>query len=151
MVGAQSGLFYWKKQHKRSYELVRHMSNLNSCLVASTYTHLHAFFQVTLLGLWLVPVVISVYMIWWRFILVGFSANTMRYPDLYVTSFVNIALPAIVNKECALQVWLGYSGITGYMIYACSAKKKIASRVPRLVSSHTYFAWLPPETSHYFK
>ena len=26
--------------------------------------------QVTLLGLWLVPVIISVYMVWWRFILV---------------------------------------------------------------------------------
>lgn len=23
MIGAQSGLFYWKKRHKRSYELVR--------------------------------------------------------------------------------------------------------------------------------
>lgn len=75
MIGAQSGLFYWKKQHKRSYELV------------------------TLMGLWLVPMVISVYAIWWRFVL----------------------------------VWLAYSGVTGYMLYACSAKKRMASTIPRLV------------------
>lgn len=30
-----------------------------------------SFLQVTLLGLWLVPVVISVYMIWWKFVLVS--------------------------------------------------------------------------------
>ena len=159
MIGAQSGLFYWKKQHKRSYELVWHKSILNSWIVTFSHTHTHThththhivFFQVTLLGLWLVPVVISVYMIWWKFILVSFDANTMLYPDSYVTSFVNLPYQQLPLKECALQVWLGYSGITGYMIYACSAKKKIASSVPRLVGSHTYFAQLPPETSHHFE
>ena len=47
-------------------------------------------------------------------------------------------------QQCALQVWLGYSGITGYMLYACSARKRIASSVPRLVSFHLYF----PPTYH---
>ncbi|KAK9863288.1 hypothetical protein WJX84_003202 [Apatococcus fuscideae] len=54
MVGAQSALFWWKKKDKRSYELV------------------------TLLGLWLVPPVISFKFAFWRFLLVwsGFSAVT---------------------------------------------------------------------------
>ena len=38
-----------------------------------------------------------------------------------------------VRDSSAVQVWLFYSSVTGYMLYACSAKKKIASRVPRLV------------------
>lgn len=39
MVGAQSGLFYWKKQHKRSYELVGHMAgNTKACLLPSSDT-----------------------------------------------------------------------------------------------------------------
>ena len=50
------------------------------------------------------------------------------------TSYVNITLQSTASKECAMQVWLGYSGITGYMMYACSARKRIASSVPRLVS-----------------
>ena len=86
MIGAQSGLFYWKKQHKRSYELVRRMAKSRCCIVVSiiTHTQLHAWFQVTLLGLWLVPVVISVYMIWWKFVLVSQSADKFLKPCLVV-------------------------------------------------------------------
>ncbi|KAA6413607.1 MAG: RING finger domain-containing protein, partial [Trebouxia sp. A1-2] len=32
-------------------------------------------------------------------------------------------------------VWLTYSGITGYLLYACGAQKKMASTVPRMVYS----------------
>jgi len=46
MIGAQSALVRWRKAHRRSYELV------------------------TLIGLWLVPPVISVQLLYWRFILV---------------------------------------------------------------------------------
>lgn len=91
MIGAQSGLFYWKKQHKRSYELV--------CSVCLAFCNVHCPFpptltpatfctdtdcllQVTLMGLWLVPVVISVYMVWWKFVLVGFSLYTADKPQL---------------------------------------------------------------------
>ena len=76
MVGAQSALFYWKKKHKRSYELV--------CIVQSAMSKpsqaLHLwrsnttlFWQVTLVGLWLVPVVVSIHFHFWRFILVSWS------------------------------------------------------------------------------
>ena len=80
MIGAQSGLFYWKKQHKRSYELVSTVC-LACCNMrcpsapeptpAAFCTDTCCLWQVTLMGLWLVPVVISVYMVWWKFVLVG--------------------------------------------------------------------------------
>ncbi|CAL5224408.1 g7090 [Coccomyxa viridis] len=44
VIAAQSGLVMWKKRHKRSYELA------------------------TLMGLWLVPAIISVYFHFWRFV-----------------------------------------------------------------------------------
>lgn len=47
MVGAQVGLFWWKKRHQRSYDLV------------------------TLAGLWLMPPFICVQLKFWRFLLVG--------------------------------------------------------------------------------
>ena len=34
-----------------------------------------------------------------------------------------------------VQVWTIYSGITGYMLYMCSATKRMASRTPRMVFS----------------
>lgn len=37
MIIAQSGLFYWKKRHKRSYELVR--TWLSSMLVYFVFSH----------------------------------------------------------------------------------------------------------------
>ena len=113
MIGAQSGLFYWKKQHKRSYELV--------CSVCLAFCNVHCPFpptltpatfctdtdcllQVTLMGLWLVPVVISVYMVWWKFVLVGFSLYTADKPQIDV----------FACKCSQLQ-------ITGYMTHAsCS-------------------------------
>lgn len=90
--------------------------------------------QVTLLGLWLVPVVISVYMIWWRFVLVSCSAERMPHTactQLWWSPHMLEITTATIHYD--LQVWLAYSGITGYMIYACSARKRIASSVPRLV------------------
>ena len=39
MIIAQSGLFYWKKQHKRSYELVRHMAKKDDCMITSITPH----------------------------------------------------------------------------------------------------------------
>lgn len=110
MIGAQSGLFYWKKQHKRSYELVC-SACLACCSVCCPFAPastpaadtccLH---QVTLMGLWLVPVVISVYMVWWKFVLVGlfvlYSANRLQ-------------MDVSACKCNQLQ-------ITGYMTYAVS-------------------------------
>ena len=46
MIGAQSALVRWRRSHKRSYDLV------------------------TLIGLWLVPPIISVQLFFWRFLLV---------------------------------------------------------------------------------
>mmetsp|Transcript_35095 Transcript_35095/g.99531 ORF Transcript_35095/g.99531 Transcript_35095/m.99531 type:complete len:429 (-) Transcript_35095:345-1631(-) len=46
MIAAQTGLFWWKKNHKRSYELV------------------------TLLGLWLFPAITCIVMHFWRFLMV---------------------------------------------------------------------------------
>lgn len=56
MVGAQTGLFLWKKRHRKSYELV------------------------TLIGLWLMPALFSFHLKFWRFLLVWivYSAVTGR-------------------------------------------------------------------------
>lgn len=70
MVGAQSALVRWRKQHKRSYDLV------------------------TLIGLWLVPAIISIQLFFWRFMIVWtlYSAVTGMYlykcvyTDLWDTS-----------------------------------------------------------------
>ena len=47
MVGAQSVIFWWRKTHQRSYDLVRTSLQLLACPSPTI--------QVTLLGLWLVP------------------------------------------------------------------------------------------------
>lgn len=60
--------------------------------------------QVTLMGLWLVPVVISVYMVWWKFVLVGVFVP-------YTTDRHQIQVFACMCNQ--LQ-------ITGYMTYALS-------------------------------
>lgn len=51
VVFAQSGLVHWRKKHKRSYELV------------------------TLIGMWIVPPIISIFGEFWRFIAVRFVIN----------------------------------------------------------------------------
>ncbi len=60
--------------------------------------------QVTLMGLWLVPVVISVYMVWWKFVLVGLFV-------LYTADKLRIDIFACKCDQ--LQT-------TGYMTYALS-------------------------------
>ena len=54
MFFAQMGLFLWRKKHKRSYELV------------------------TLLGLWLIPPIMSLHLHFWRFIVVRGGRATQR-------------------------------------------------------------------------
>lgn len=48
MTAAQSGLFWWKQRHP------------------------HSFQEVTLVGLWLFPLALSLYRLWWRFLLFSF-------------------------------------------------------------------------------
>lgn len=62
MVGAQAGLFYWKKRHKRSYELV------------------------TLVGLWVMPAIISLQLHFWRFIAVWACYSAVTGYLLYTCS-----------------------------------------------------------------
>ena len=89
MILAQSGLFLWKKRHKRSYELVRICTAIvlppsmgapaaHQGLSERLPMHacMHAL-QATLLGLWLVPAVISFHFKFWRFLLVWAIFTTM--------------------------------------------------------------------------
>ena len=64
----------------------------------------------TLLGLWLVPVIISLYFHLWRFV----------------------------------EVWVLFSGVTGYVLYTCISKR-IDRATPRRVSIHG--CRLPPYLS----
>ena len=66
MIGAQSALVRWRKQHKRSYDLV------------------------TLIGLWLVPAIISIQLVFWRFLVVWavYSGVTGMY--LYKCVFTDL-------------------------------------------------------------
>ena len=88
IVGSQAAIFYWKKIHKRSYELVisffppwntlcwyliLRMTLLPCWSLKNTKFRLVcAFLQVTLLGLWLVPAVASFYFHFWLFLAVCF-------------------------------------------------------------------------------
>ncbi|KAK9815596.1 hypothetical protein WJX72_006534 [[Myrmecia] bisecta] len=92
MIGAQSGLFWWKKKHKRSYELV------------------------TLLGLWLVPFVISVYLHFWRFVLVWslFTSTTLYMLHLCTAKKMDSRTPGKVYAWFLglykLSVFVGAAG-----------------------------------------
>ncbi len=123
MIGAQSGLFYWKKQHKRSYELVCSVC-LACCSVrcpfapaptpAAFCTDTCCLRQVTLMGLWLVPVVISVYMVWWKFVLVSlfvlYTADRLQIDvfackcnQLQITGYTTYALSMqFINNPCVI-------------------------------------------------
>lgn len=110
VLGAQSGLVMWKKRHKRSYELVQsHCScplqappriehEILSCcsllgcsrpdktLFPGSVTKIRVSMlcgQVTLLGLWLVPVVISMYFHFWRFVGIWAIFSSMTCYILY--------------------------------------------------------------------
>lgn len=108
MILAQSGLFWWKKNHKRSYELVRNASlkifdamlfdQTSNCSYCNERQLQRIWLQVTLLGLWIVPAVISFYMHFWKF----------------------------------LGVWVIYSAITMYMLSLCSVGRMERS-TPRRV------------------
>ena len=121
MISAQSGLFWWKKKHKRSYELVS--TRLVTTSTACSHHTLHVKWlrrhhpgsavanighhgvgavrlQVTLLGLWLVPAVVSFYFHFWRFLL----------------------------------VWAIFSVMSGFMFYLCSARR-LDRTTPRRVGT----------------
>ncbi|GAX79188.1 hypothetical protein CEUSTIGMA_g6628.t1 [Chlamydomonas eustigma] len=59
LVGAQTALFWWKKRHTQSYNLV------------------------TLIGLWLMPAIFSVQLKFWRFLLVWFCYSAVTSMLLY--------------------------------------------------------------------
>lgn len=115
MIGAQTGLFYWKKQHKRSYELVSTVC-LAYCNVrcpfalaptpAAFCTDTCCLWQVTLMGLWLVPVVISVYMVWWKFVLVSlipfYTVDRLR-ADVFACQYNQLQIIGCITFALAIQ------------------------------------------------
>lgn len=66
MIGAQSALVRWRKQHKRSYDLV------------------------TLIGLWLVPAIISIQLVFWRFLVVWAAYSGVTGMYLYKCVFTDL-------------------------------------------------------------
>jgi RING finger protein 121 len=61
VVLAQSVLVHWRKTHKRSYELV------------------------TLIGMWIVPPIISIFGEFWRFIAVSFVTTNINFKTFSVS------------------------------------------------------------------
>ncbi|KAK9917064.1 hypothetical protein WJX75_000479 [Coccomyxa subellipsoidea] len=96
MILAQSGLFWWKKNHKRSYELV------------------------TLLGLWIVPAVISFYMHFWKFlgVWVIYSAITMYMLSLCSVGRMERSTPRRVYKWFSSMYMVSVGlGVAGYVLF----------------------------------
>lgn len=96
MIGAQGGLVRWRKLHKRSYELV------------------------TLIGLWLVPAIISLHLMFWRFLIVwsGYSGVTGMY--LYKCVYTDLwdtTVPKNIYRWFlgVFRVSVGV-GLTGYIM-----------------------------------
>jgi len=93
MVMAQTGLFWWKKNHKRSYELV------------------------TLFGLWVFPAITCMVLKFWRFLLVwlAFSAFTGYLLSLCLAKPMDRSTPRKVYTWflLAYKVSVGV-GSTGY-------------------------------------
>ncbi|CAL8463670.1 g3204 [Coccomyxa elongata] len=97
MILAQSGLFWWKKKHKRSYELV------------------------TLLGLWIVPAVISFHMRYWRFLSVWviYSGMTLYMLSLCSVGRMDRSTPKRVYKWFSSIYMLSVGlGVVGYILMA---------------------------------
>lgn len=95
MIGAQSALVRWRKQHKRSYDLV------------------------TLIGLWMVPAIISIQLVFWRFLVVWavYSGVTGMY--LYKCVFTDVWDTSVPKN---IYIWfLGVfrvsvgTGLAGYV------------------------------------
>ncbi|EIE27720.1 hypothetical protein COCSUDRAFT_6996, partial [Coccomyxa subellipsoidea C-169] len=94
---AQSGLFWWKKKHKRSYELV------------------------TLLGLWIVPAVISFHFRFWRFLGVWtiYSGITLYMLSLCSVGRMERSTPRRVYKWFSSIYMLSVGlGVLGYVLMA---------------------------------
>ena len=88
--------------------------------------------QSTLVGLWLVPAIVSVRFYFWRFVLVsGLCSAAAGLPSL------------CAQRAGPAQVWLTYSGVTGWMLYLCSARKRIAPTTPRRVGSDWLVTYMP--------
>ena len=67
MVGAQTGLFLWKKRSRKTYELV------------------------TLIGLWLMPAIFSFHLKFWRFLLVWVIYSTVTGRLLFLCTQKKLA------------------------------------------------------------
>ena len=110
MFGAQAALVRWRKEHRRSYDLA------------------------TLVGLWLIPPIISVQL----------GAWALRRPPA-LSARLHAFLPptppppAVLFDFCSAAAcwrfflcWLLYSSVTGYYLYRCSSKK-LEKTLPKLV------------------
>lgn len=95
MLGAQTALFVWKKKHKRSYELV------------------------TLVGLWLIPAVISLQLHFWRFLTVwgGYTIATAYIASLLLGKRMQSTTPRKVYSWFLGVYRLStYIGVAGYIL-----------------------------------
>ncbi len=75
----QTALFMWKKRHRKSYELV------------------------TLLGLWLMPAIISLHLRFWRFLLIWALYSSIAGRLLFACTRKKIARTAPREVRCPVQ------------------------------------------------
>ncbi|KAG2499840.1 hypothetical protein HYH03_002131 [Edaphochlamys debaryana] len=98
MIGAQTALFIWKKRHRKSYELV------------------------TLLGLWLMPALVSVHLHFWRFLFVWFVFSAITGRLIFSCARKKIAR---TTPRQVYTFFLGaykaakVIGVTGYILVLC--------------------------------
>ena len=97
MIVSQSLLVRWRKHHRRSYELV------------------------TLIGLWLVPAIISIQLVFWKFLIVWSAYSIVTGMYLYKCTFADALWDTSVPKN-VYKWFLGvfrtsvYVGLTGYIV-----------------------------------
>ena len=53
----------------------------------------------------------------------------------HILGLVNIMRLLTPAQALSMQVWLAYSAVTGYLLYLCSAKRRMAPTTPKRVSS----------------
>lgn len=73
LIVAQIALFEWKKRHYKSYSVMQFKSNGNNEFILIFRFSIVDFFfilqLITLMWLWIIPIVLCVKNIWWRFII----------------------------------------------------------------------------------
>lgn len=100
IFGAQGGLVLWRKRHKRSYELA------------------------TLLGLWLIPAIVSFQMSFWRFLAVHaiYTAVTGYYLARCCVGALDKDLPHQVYRWFSWVFHCSFAlGCAGYFLLLLEA------------------------------